>query len=191
MFHQNLLTNELASHRANELNHYRAIELVRGVSLMEFVIYIALVSIILLVISSAFVSISRSGSRVESKTEVNSSIRFAMNKIVGDVKTASAVSIPTVVNGTASTLQLTVGADTILYDVSSGQLRRKINAGASDVVTASTTVISNPFFTRLENYNTVLQATTTTIRISMSASYNSANQDYQYTVGATTTAALR
>ena len=163
----------------------------RGVSLMELLIYIAILSVILLVISSAFISISKTGGVVDARTEVNSNARFAVNKIIQDVKSASAVSVPTIVGGTAVTLQLTVSGDTILYDVSAGQLRRKVNAGAAEPVTSNLVTVSTPTFTRLENYNSVFQATTTTIGVNMTITHVNTGSDYIYSSTINTTAALR
>lgn len=165
--------------------------LTRGVSLIELLIYIALLSVILLVISSAFISISKTGGSVDARTEVNSNTRFVSNKMIQDIKSASAVSIPTVVGGTAATLQLTVSGDTILYDVSSGQLRRKINAGTPEPITSNLVTVSTPIFTRLENYNSVFQATTTTIKINMTISHVNTGSDYNYSSIINTTASLR
>ena len=169
----------------------RRVTATRGVSLIELLIYIALLSVILLVISSAFISISKTGGVVDARTEVNSNARFAVNKIIQDVKSASAVSVPTIVGGTAVTLQLTVSGDTILYDVSAGQLRRKVNAGAAEPVTSNLVTVSTPTFTRLENYNSVFQATTTTIGVNMTITHVNTGSDYIYSSTINTTAALR
>lgn len=174
-----------------KLSSHRAIRLTRGVSLMELLIYIALLSVILLVISSAFISISKTGGSVDARTEVNSNTRFVSNKIIQDVKSASAVSVPTVVGGTAATLQLTVSGDTILYDISGGQLRRKVNAGAPEPITSNLVTVSAPTFTRLENYNSVLQATTTTISINITIAHANTGSDYNYSSTINTTASLR
>lgn len=173
------------------LKSCRVKELSRGVSLLELLIYIALLSVILLVISSAFISISKTGGSVDARTEVNSNARFASNKMIQDIKSASAVSVPTTVGATGSTLEITVSGDTILYDVSGGQLRRKVNAGTPEPITSNLITVSAPVFTRLENYNTVFQATTTTININMTITHSNTGSDYNYSSVINTTASLR
>lgn len=158
---------------------------------MELLIYIAILSVILLVISSAFISISKTGGSVDARTEVNSNTRFASNRIIQDIKSASAVSVPVIVGGTATTLELTVSGDTILYDVSGGQLRRKVNTGTPEPVTSNLVTVSSPIFTRLENYNSVFQATTTAIDINMTVTHVNTGSDYNYSSVINTTAALR
>lgn len=152
----------------------------RGVTLIELLIYVAIVSGILIVISDAFLAISATGRSIDAKTEVNSNMRFATQKIIGDIKSATSVSVPTVVGATASTLQLLVSGQTILYDVTNGQLRRSIN-GTPDAVTSSLVTVSTPTFTRLENYQSVLNATTTSIRVNMTLRYNSSSTNATYT----------
>ena len=170
---------------------HRAARLTGGVSLMELLIYIAILSVILLVISSAFISISKTGGSVDARTEVNSNTRFASNRIIQDIKSASAVSVPAVVGGTAATLELTVSGDTILYDISAGQLRRKVNTGTPEPVTSNLVTVSSPIFTRLENFNSVFQATTTTVDINMTVTHVNTGSDYNYSSVINTTAALR
>ncbi len=177
-----------SSHVTLQMSH---VLLVRGVSLMELLIYIALLSVILLVISSSFISISKTGGSVDARTEVNSNTRFASNRIIQDIKSASAVSVPAVVGGTAATLEITISGDTILYDVSAGQLRRKVNAGTPEPITSNLVTVSTPTFTRLENYNNILQATTTAIDIGMTISHANTGSDYNYSSVIDTTASLR
>ena len=174
-----------------KLSSYQAIGLTRGVSLMELLIYIALLSVILLVISSAFISISKTGGNVDARTEVNSSARFAVNKMLQDIKSASAVSVPAAAGGTAATLELTVSSDNILYDVSSGQLRRKVNTGTPEPITSNLVTVSTPTFTRLGNYNIILQSTTTAISINMTITHVNTGSDYNYSSAINTTASLR
>lgn len=162
----------------------------RGVSLIELIIYIALVSVIIIVIANAFISIGQSGSTVQARTDVHSNIRFAVDKIVRDIKAASLVATPPTLGATSTTLSLTVSGDTIVYDVQSGQLRRTVNAAAPDPVTSTLVVVSVPIFTRVENYNTILAATTTSIRVNMTISYNGAGPAYSYTDSINTVASL-
>lgn len=158
-------------------------------SLLELLLYIAILSGIMVVVSDAFISLSKGRGQAEARSEVNSAIRFATERIKQDIKSASAVSVP-ILGTPANTLNLTVGGLPIVYDMLGGVLRRTENG-----VTASTTgnfvSVETPIFTRLENYNSVLKATTTTIQTEMTFRYNSTGGDWIYADTMRTTATMR
>lgn len=161
----------------------------RGISLLELLIYIAVLSGLMVVVSDAFISLSKGRGQAEARNEVNSAIRFAAERIKQDVKNATAVSVPAF--GTpANTLSLTVLGVPVVYDVLGGVLRR-----TEDSVTASTTgslvSVDTPIFTRLENYSTALKATTTAIQTVITFRYNSSSSDWTYSDTLRTTATLR
>lgn len=163
---------------------------IRGISLLELLIYIAILSGLMVVISDAFIMLSKGRGQAEARSEVNSAIRFAGELIKQDVKNASAISVPAL-GVPASTLSLTVSGNTILYDMSAGALRRKVNAGTPEVVTGSSVAVDVPTFTRLENYNTVLTATTTAVQVAMTMRYNASSTDWLYSDALRTTITFR
>lgn len=168
-------------------NNFKSLQ--RGISLLELLIYIAILSGLMVIISDAFIMLSKGRGQAEARSEVNSAIRFAGELIKQDVKNASAVSTPAL--GTpGSTLSLTVSGATILYDMSSGVLRRSVN-GTPSSVTGSAVIVDVPTFTRLENYNTVLAATTTAIQVAMTMRYNASSTDWVYSDALRTTITFR
>lgn len=165
-----------------------------GFSLLELILYIAILSGLMVVISSAFISLSRARGQADAKSEVNAAIRFAAERMRQDIKNASAVVTP--VLGTASsTLQVTVGGVPVVYDVASGTLRRNENGAGAVAVTGTKVLVDAPTFTRLENKNSsvagILSATTTALQISMTFRYNSSSTDWIYQDTLKTTATLR
>ena len=165
----------------------------RGTSLLELLIYIAILSGLMVVVTDAFTSLSKGRGQSQAKSEVNAAIRFATEKIRQDLKGASAVATP-VLGTSSSTLSMTIAGVTIIYDVSAGQLRRKEGAAAQVAVTGSNISVSAPTFTRLENYSTYsgqLNATTTAIQVAMTMSYNSSSTDWRYSDSLRTTVSLR
>ena len=66
----------------------------RGFSLLELLIYMAILSIMSVILSASFLSLTKGRAKSESRTEVNSNLRFAMERIVQDINAASAVSAP-------------------------------------------------------------------------------------------------
>ena len=161
----------------------------RGISLLELLIYIALLSGLMVIVSDAFIMLAKGRGQAEARSEVNSAIRFAGELIKQDVKNATAISAPTL--GTpGSTLSLTVSGNTIFYDMSQGALRRSVN-GTPEAVTGGAVTVDVPTFTRLENYNTVLTATTTAIQVAMTMRYNTVSGDWTYADSLRTTITFR
>ncbi|MBI5078116.1 MAG: hypothetical protein HZB11_01955 [Candidatus Yonathbacteria bacterium] len=160
-----------------------------GISLLELLLYIAILSGLMVVLSDAFIMLSKGRGQSEARSEVNSAIRFSAELIKQDVKNASAISTPAL--GTpASTLSLTVSGVSVVYDMLGGALRRTAN-GVVATTTGSAVSVDVPTFTRLENYNTVLAATTTALQVAMTMRYNSSSTDWVYSDSLRTTITFR
>src|SRR3989339_2061277 len=95
----------------------------RGFSLLELLLYVAILSGLMVVVSDSFISLSRAREQAEARNEVNAAIRFAAERIRQDLKGASVVTTP-ILGTPATTLEATVSGATILYDKLAGQLRR-------------------------------------------------------------------
>jgi prepilin-type N-terminal cleavage/methylation domain-containing protein len=151
----------------------------RGFSLFELLIYITILSILVVAISNTFISLSRSRGQSQAKAEVNSAIRFATELLRQDIKNASAISTPSLGTPTG-TLTLTRAGVTIVYDISSGVLRRKEGAASPINVTTANITVSTPTFTRLENTNTLFSTTDISIKIAMTFSYAGTGVGWNY-----------
>lgn len=160
---------------------------------MELLIYIAMLSIFMVVVSDAFLSLSRGKGQSETRSIVNSSLRFATEKISQDLRQASSVTEPFL--GTpSSSLIMTVSGSTVTYCVSSAKLRRQINGicdDSSETVTSDMVAVTNIAFTRLENTNAALSETAVSITANISARYNSSSPDLQYSADKNITVSLR
>ena len=165
----------------------------QGFSLIELLIYMAILSGLMVIVTNTFISISRGGGQSGARSEVNSAIRFSTERIRQDLKNATSTSpiITPILVTSSSTLKLTTTAGTpITYNVSSGKLLRNDN-GTVSTTTGPNIFVNAPIFTRLENYNSVLQATTTSIQIDMTFSYNSSSTDWIYSDRLRTTVMVR
>lgn len=151
-----------------------------GFSLLEILIYVSIFSILVLLISDTFISISKGQGQSNAKNEVNSSIRFAGEIIRQDIKNASTVSMPSLAGDTSSSLSLTRDGVSVLYDVSDGVLRRTENGGSPVNITNNNIFVSNPIFKKLESNNNVFNTKNTTIKIEMIFDYKSSSPDFQY-----------
>jgi prepilin-type N-terminal cleavage/methylation domain-containing protein len=154
-----------------------------GFTLLELLIYITVLSILLVIISNTFISLSKGNGQSQARSEVDSAVRFSLELIKQDLKNASVVTTPAS-GGSSSTLTLTRGGVTIIYDVSAGALRRKEGAAAAVNVTNPNITVGTPTFTRLENTNTAFSITSVSIKVAMSFSYNSTSPDWAYSTSA-------
>lgn len=181
-----ILKNKIASSAIRRRGGNRG-----GFSLLELLIYIAILSILMVVISNILISFLKANGQSQSKNEVNSSIRFVGELLRQDIRNASSVSEPASPAGTSSsTLILTRNGVTITYDTSGGILRRQENGNPTVDVTNSKVLVGTPIFTRIENANSVFNTTSVAIAINMTFSYNSASPDLAYSDSLQTTVSL-
>ena len=113
----------------------------RGFSLLELLIYMAILSIMSVILSASFLSLTKGRAKSESRTEVNSNLRFAMERIVQDINAASAVSAPDP-GAASSTLQLSLSGSTTTWRVITGQLQRTVGVNPADRITSTAVVAS-------------------------------------------------
>lgn len=167
----------------------------KGFSLLELLIYIAVLSGLMVVISNAFISLSKGRGQAGARSEVNAAMRFAAERIKQDIKNASS-TIPIVAPFLGETASSTLkvkspdGLSVITYDALLGQLRRN-DGGAYATTTGSNIFVDTPKFTRIENYSTALNATTTSIQVEMTFHYNASSTDWAYVDTLRTTVTLR
>jgi len=162
----------------------------RGMSLLELLIYIAILSGLMVVVSDAFLTLSKGRGQAEARSEVNATLRFAQEKIRQDIKNATTVNVP--VSGTASsTLDITVGGVSVVYNILQGQVWRNEGVATSTAITGTEVYIYDMNFNRVENYNSTLAATTTAVQTAMSARYNATSTDWTYSDSLRTTVTLR
>lgn len=160
----------------------------RGFSLLELILYIAILSIMSVVLTASFLALTQGRTRSESRTEVNSNLRFAMDKIIQDIASATLVTTP--VSGASSSLSV-VASGTVAYTVVSGVLERSVDGGAGQAITGSTVSVDVPVFTRADNYNAVLAATTTSIQIQLTVRSRNTSPEGAYAATLKSTANLR
>ncbi len=162
----------------------------RGFSLFELIIYMAILSGLMVIVSGSFLSLSKGRGQSQARNEVQSSIRFATERLRQDIKSASAVTVPA--SGSASsTLSLTISGTQIVYDMATGTLRRKDGAASPVAVTGANIKVDVPTFTVIANYNQRLQATTTAVQIAMTFRYNASSTDWTYANSVRTSVSLR
>ncbi len=163
-------------------------------TLIEILLYVTIIAIVTIILTRSIITFSQGQGKVEARTQVNSGIRFALEKIHQDIRSATSVSTPTA-GGTSTSLVMDIGGSNVTYCVVSNQVRRAGSGSAcnsgSPVVTPSELNVTNLSFSRLDNTNTILSKTTVSIQTSITASYNSSSPNYQYTETKQATSSLR
>lgn len=164
-----------------------------GFTLLELLIYVAVLSIVTMVIAGAFLSITQGRARVEAASEVNANLRFAIERIGQDIRGASAVSLPASAGATSTALQLTISGTAVNYCLADTAVRRQQGGactGASEAITTESVVVNSLLFSRTENTNTTLGKTVLTISVAADMSYDSTAPEWQYNATKQTTASL-
>lgn len=145
-----------------------------GFTLVELLIYMAILGGMSLFVAQAFILVNKGGAQAGARYAVNSSIRQALNSIEQDIKNANNVSSPiTMVE--SSTLTLQIGPDTVTYNVSAGRLRRN-----GQNITPENVNVTSLIFRLFENINISLLKVTININTAITASYSGGSADYTY-----------
>ena len=144
----------------------------KGTTLLELLIYIAILALILVVIGETFTTIILAKKRIESRKEVSKNLDFALQKIEQSIRGASAVtgSYP------ADTLSLTVSGQAVTFSLSEGILQ-KTEGGTNYNITSDKVIVSagsDYMFYKIEN-----PLTSPTIQIKIKMSYNSNDPQLQ------------
>lgn len=166
----------------------------KGFSLLELLVYIAILLIATTLLVGVFMSISKSRGQSEARSEVNSNLRFVFDKISQDIKTATTIDTPAVAGDASNTLTLTSGGNSVAYCIAGSQLRRKAGGacdGSSEAVTSGKVAVESVLFTRIENSNAALSKTIVGIKVDAQIKYNSSSPDWQFTSSKTTTISVK
>ncbi|MBI5134169.1 MAG: prepilin-type N-terminal cleavage/methylation domain-containing protein [Candidatus Taylorbacteria bacterium] len=156
----------------------------KGFTLLELVIYMGILSAISVVLAASFSSLIKGSSIAEARAEVNANVRFAMDSISRDVMRAVSVETPNTSTPSSNLLiqaQGATGMVDVAYSNDSGRLLRE-ETPAFEHVTSSLVVVETLSFSLIENYNSVLDATTTSIGVEIAIRHADAATPYSATL---------
>ncbi len=164
---------------------------VRGFTLIEMILYVAICSVLLLSLSTMFTYLLGSRVKGQAITEVNQQGFFTMNLMTSAIRNASSVDIPLMGNS-SSTLSITTQLAPLnptVFTLSSTTLMVTEAGGVSIPLTNSRLVVSSLLFENISSAS----STDKIIRISYTLSYTSGSpkQEYAYTKSFTGSATLR
>jgi prepilin-type N-terminal cleavage/methylation domain-containing protein len=70
-----------------------------GFTLLELLVYLAVLPIVMLLLMGIFVSLNGARAKNEVESEVNSNLRFALQEIESDIRSATSITTPATANG--------------------------------------------------------------------------------------------
>jgi hypothetical protein len=157
-----------------------------GATLVEFMLYIALASVLVGTIASVFVLLLDSQTKNDAIQAVTLEGGYAMNTILGIVREADAVVQP-LVGVSGNTLVLQTGADILQIDVVDGVLR--ITDGVGTYTLTSADVRVSGF--SVDNVSRAETAGTIRIQFFIETRFAGGQQQYQYGLDFVSGASLR
>ncbi len=121
-----------------------------GFTIVELLMYMALVTILLTVLTSIFLAALDAQLSSQASSTTLTSGRFILSRLEYDLHRASEVNTPSQLGQTSDGLIISAGGSTLSYGVDNGNLILN-TAGSSQVLNDASTTISNLVFTRLGN----------------------------------------
>ncbi|MEX0895517.1 MAG: prepilin-type N-terminal cleavage/methylation domain-containing protein [Patescibacteria group bacterium] len=93
-----------------------------GFTLVELLLYFALVSILLVTVGSMFISIMEGRSTISSVTSLDRDGQFISMRLQYDLRRADSVQVPELSGESSAVLELAIDGQTITYQETNGQL---------------------------------------------------------------------
>lgn len=127
----------------------RNFKLTKGYTLIELLIFMGLMSVFLVVLTSVLTSILDARQESESSSSIQQDGSFLINRFFYDVPRAATVTVPASIGQNSSTLNLTINSANYSYSLNNGNLQLSINGGAPDLLNGINTTVSNLNFLRI------------------------------------------
>ena len=155
----------------------------KGFTIVELIIYTAILTVFLYVLTSMFTSVLDMQLESETESAVIQDSRYILSRFSYDMSRASAIVTPAALGDETNTLVLTIGGTNYTYILVNGNLVLSY-AGGSGSVNSFGTSVSNVSFRRYGNQNgkngvrIAFTLTSTTQR-----TFGSQIRNYQATIG--------
>lgn len=141
---------------------------------MELIIYIAIFAIFLMVIVNIFSIIVLGSAKEEACAEVRQNLRFAIEKITDEMRSASDITQPATDGTSGNVLILTVNGTSTQFSISGGILQKTTGAITENITSDRVVVdVSSDIFSRVGNINAK-----PAIQIILTISYNDGGRPY-------------
>lgn len=119
----------------------------KGFTLLETLIYFALLSIILLVVVNLFFIISESSLESTSKSSVEIEGGYVLKRLAFDIRQAESISVPTNPGDSSSSLNLVINGSN--YDYFLDNFVLNLDTGATTPVTSNSVLVQGVEFTHI------------------------------------------
>lgn len=137
-----------------------------GFTLIELIIYMALLGIFLLTLTDIFTSILDVQLESEATSAVEMDSRFLLARLSYDINRASAITTPSAIGESANSLTLVIGGINYTYLANGNSLELTNNSGTSSL-NGSETAISGLTFQKIANSS--VSGTKETVKINFTA----------------------
>lgn len=149
----------------------------RGFTLIELIIYVALISIFSLVFVNFVFDVISTAEKARVRQELQQNARFALDRMLQEIRSAQSINTGSSTFGTSpgvlSVSTATPGTNPTIFDVSGGVLRVKLGAASAVPITDSKYVVTNLVFDDLSVSNK-----TVNVRVSLTLAHpNPTNTD--------------
>jgi type II secretory pathway pseudopilin PulG len=165
---------------------------VKGFTLLEFILYFALISLVMTAIIGFSLDFVRSRNKALIVAQVEQETRFGLMRILRAVRQATRLNVGSSTfdsaTGTLSVDQSATSTTPTVFDVSSGTLRIKEGSGSATPLTSPDVEVTKLRFSKDNlggNNNAV------TVELTVRYASTSPSADFNYTVAASGTAVIR
>jgi len=117
----------------------------KGVTLIELLIYMALVSIFIITLTDIFSSTLAVRTESEATSAVDEDGRFILSRLDYDIARAGSINIPPQIGQTRSNLRMDISGITYEYSENGGNLQLSNDQGTNNINSSETTVSSLSF----------------------------------------------
>lgn len=123
----------------------RKTKLLKGFTLVEIILYMALLSVFLLTLVDILVSVLDVQLESQATSAVDIDSRFISNRLNFDILRASSISTPANLGDTAGSLVMTIGGATYTYSLSGGNLVLNDSSTSNNLNSSQSSVVSISF----------------------------------------------
>ncbi len=145
----------------------------RGMSLIEILIYIAILSIIGSILTGYFMTAMYSESEHSKNNDLSTSLQNINSNLKYDLSKALSVSDPSGNNSTSSRLLIVSQGESYEYSVENKVLLKKVGT-TTESITAPLTEVDSWYFKRRDHFENRLNTTSTSIECYLSISNKTA-----------------
>ena len=164
----------------------------RGFTLLEFLLYFALLGIVMSVVIGFSLDVLRTRAKGRAVVEVEQNVRFGMMRMLRTVRQAAQLNVGASTfdsdNGVLSLAQAAAAADPTVFDLSGGVLRIKEGSASATPLTSSDVTV-----TKLRFAKDNLGGNNNAVTVELTAQFNTANPgvEFNYATSASGTAVIR